>query len=86
MADGEVGVGVVGVGVVGVGVVVGMVKGGGVGEGAMVVVETTASPGGEERGDDESPGADATIIAYIHKNIILMVLWYNTYHKADYEP
>ena len=66
MADG-----VVGVGVVGVGVVVGMVKGRGVGEGAVAVVETTAIPGGEERYEDESPGVGVdevtvAVVVYSH--------------------
>ena len=45
---------------------VGMLGTDGVGEGTMVVVETTASPGGEG-GDSGSPGApvDDTIIAVI---------------------
>ena len=58
-------------GVVGVGVVVGMVKGRGVGEGAVAVVETTAIPGGEERYEDESPGVGVgevtvAVVVYSH--------------------
>ena len=69
---------VVGIGMVGregdVAVVV--VKVLGVAEGAVAVVETTANPGGEERGDDGSPGAgvgEVTVAVIVYTNLFTKV-------------
>ena len=62
----------------------GMVRGEGVAEGAVVVVETKNNPGEEEGGDGGSPGArvDDTIVAVIahtQKLKQITVLEYTTY-------
>ena len=73
--------------------VVVMVGGEGVGEGAVVVEETTGSPGGEEEGDGVSPSTlvgEVIVVVTIHAKTlkILEVLLYSTtlltYTETDY--
>ena len=67
-------------------VVVVMVGGEGVGEGALVVVEITVWPGGEEGGDGGSPGAlvgEVIIVAVIVKKHLVDVTDIMTDRQTD---